>query len=862
MPEKKSIKSAANIANALTRIRLGDFTVRLPNSGNAGELSLIVDQINELAASLQSQTYTKTQSLLNIRVKIFHFCALAAILLPLLIVIISYFLNSFQQPTLLVCAIVVATGSAVNYAIYLHRKNLKSAFSIHIVISLISYSAAIFASGDTKSEIIIFAPLVVLIAGLLAGKIAVILSALSLGLVLAFSEIYQLLVHSVPLNSLTPLFINISGLGTIAGLFWLFEQLEKIRVSSLAAMNAALVREKVLNDQIIQALNASAIVAITDTTGKITQVNENFCRISGYSESELLGQNHRLINSGQHTSEFFVDLWRTIRAGNVWTGEIQNRSKSGAIYFVQTVITPLKNQEGKIERYLAIRFDVTKEREVSQQLAEAQRVAKIGSWSYGRDGGSAFWSRQMFELHNEDLTKPAPNLKQHLEFVHPEDRTLWQDQIGECFQFGKPCKLRFRIISKTGRLVWLETLTEIESNHLGQVIKVRGTSQDVTDMVRAEQAIKREQSELKARQNLLDNVLGNIPSIIFVKNFRNELRYEMINRASEKLLEITNADIIGKTDFDIFSKEQAEAYNSDDMAAFEKKEILNIDCHTIDTPRGQRLLSTIKVPTFDEDGKPELLIGISEDITDDVRIKAELEIERAKFVQASKLASLGEMSAGIAHEINNPLTIIAGTVRALPKFISIPEEFEERIQTVNKSVERIGKIVSGLRKYSRTAESTEMKMHSIGDIVKEALILTNAKSRRHNVSLELDADSKKQLFCNEIEIEQVLVNLINNSIDAVKDLSDRWIKIRVYEEDKQTVLEVRDSGALIKSEYREKLFQPFYTTKPVGEGTGLGLAIVKGILDEHNAKISIRTDLATTCFVIHFQKFEEAKNVV
>jgi PAS domain S-box-containing protein len=175
-----------------------------------------------------------------------------------------------------------------------------------------------------------------------------------------------------------------------------------------------------LLEQIRYALDQAAIVALTDQRGIITYVNDKFCEISKYSRDELLGQDHRIINSGYHSKEFIRGLWRTIAQGRVWRGELRNRAKDGSIYWVDTTIVPLVSADGKPRQYLAIRSDITRRKVMEQQLANQAALTQLG---------------QLAAVVAHEVRNPLAGVKGSLQVLHsrpamnPDDRRIIEAMI-------------------------------------------------------------------------------------------------------------------------------------------------------------------------------------------------------------------------------------------------------------------------------------------------------------------------------------------------------------------------------------------------------------------------------------------------
>lgn len=230
-------------------------------------------------------------------------------------------------------------------------------------------------------------------------------------------------------------------------------------------------------------------------------------------------------------------------------------------------------------------------------------------------------------------------------------------------------------------------------------------------------------------------------------------------------------------------------------------------------------------------------------------------------VQASKLASLEEMAGAMAHEINNPLTIIHGSADLLQTLLNnnmlTAEKAQLAIQRINKTVNRISKIIECLRAYSTTADYTQEYIE-VDDFVEDFVSLCGEHFYHAGITLTIsDNNDSRVIYGNASELNQVMMNLLFNSYDALKNQDEKWVRVYLKETETSYTIEVLDSGPGIPLELHKKVLEPFFTTKSIGEGTGLGLSISRSLILKNNGNIAVNPDRPNTSFIITLPKPEE-----
>lgn len=232
----------------------------------------------------------------------------------------------------------------------------------------------------------------------------------------------------------------------------------------------------------------------------------------------------------------------------------------------------------------------------------------------------------------------------------------------------------------------------------------------------------------------------------------------------------------------------------------------------------------------------------------------EIKRQQGELVHSSNLIALGEMSAGIAHEINNPLQTLSFLNESLKRYLAqeqnLPTKVQGQLETMDKTIFKISAMIRGLRELSRDVSNDPIQAFYFKDVIEDVINISGERLKFLGIKVDIQDFTNSKVKGHFIRASQVLINLLNNSIDALESLDEKWIKIELREHHHFIAMSVTDAGLGIPKHIVQKMMQPFFTTKGPGRGTGLGLSISKSIIEKSGGKFYYDPISANTRFVI------------
>jgi PAS domain S-box-containing protein len=386
--------------------------------------------------------------------------------------------------------------------------------------------------------------------------------------------------------------------------------------------------------------------------------------------------------------------------------------------------------------------------------------------------------------------------------------------------------------------IWDGIVHLMSFEHRGRRL-LQATLEDVTESKRMEEALR------ESRQ-LLQTVLENSPAVIYAK--RKDGTYTYINREWERVCNLGREQVIGKTDHDLFPPDIAEQFRTNDLAVITTGRPIEYE-ERVGTPSGQQLFLSKKVPLISPSGEVEGLSGISTNIT--LQRQNELALRETILTlereRQNRLMNVEAIVASIAHEVKQPLAAITMNANAALRFFrrSPPDykEVEAALARIAKESNRASEVFDGIRALFQRDEPTKAPI-DVNEIVRETLQSLRGELEEHGVVLRTDmADGLPLIQGHKNQLQQVIVNLVHNSIEAMETLTNRGRMLSVKTGRRGSdavVVFVEDTGPGIDPMQLKGIFEPFVTTKK--KGMGLGLAISRRIIENHDGRLTVSSD--------------------
>jgi len=644
----------------------------------------------------------------------------------------------------------------------------------------------------------------------------------------------------------------------------------KKRIAEIETKEACLQAENAHLKQLYE--RAPLAYQSLDCDGCFINVNQAWLETLGYNQEEVIGRNFGDFLNPDWRNHFKENFPRFKAIGEILGIEFEMVKKDGSIILVSFHGKIGKDPNGQFQQTHCIFQDITKRKRAETALRESEErlqsiLEGLGEGVILQDASERILlfnraAEELFDIHADEISGQLASSREW-RTIH-EDGSLFhlQDHPSlHTLRTGKPCNgviMGIRRSEQDTKWIKINTRPLFVTGKTKPYAAIISFS-DITDH-------KRTESALSERKSFLQSILRAAPVGIGVT------RNRMLQEVNRRLCEMTGyaeVELLGQNARMLYSDE--EAYRR--VGEEKYKQILQHGTGTVET-RWQRkdgscievLLSSTLIDgedlsrgvTFtalditERKGMETKLLMANVDLERRVEQRTfELQETQKKFLHAEKLSAIGKLSASIAHEVNNPLQGILSILKGIKKRATMDEEDRQLLQAAINENMRIKDLIHTLQDFNRptSGKKTMMDLHKTIDSI---LLLNKYDFKSKGISVVLEyADWLPQIFAVPDQIKQILLNLLSNAIDACHTPRS-IITINTWTEDDQVALQIKDTGIGIKPENIERIFEPFYTTKPEVKGTGLGLPVVYGIVKYHHGTAHVTSVPGEgTRFTIH-----------
>jgi PAS domain S-box-containing protein len=577
---------------------------------------------------------------------------------------------------------------------------------------------------------------------------------------------------------------------------------------------------------------------LKDKQSRYVAANETLCRAFGIKLEDFIGKTDFDISPEDLAKRYQADDQKVIQSGKRLRIEEPWATKedTGERICIETIKTPICNEKGEIIGTSGIARDITERKKAEDQIKILKRQIDfiLGAAKTGLDIIDS-----QFNIH----------------FIDPEWQKIYGDPTGKkCYDYfmGRKkvcpgCGIVKALQTKS--IVVSEEVLVKENNRPIQVTTIPFQNEkgewlvaevnvDISERKKAEEGLRKSENKYKT-------LLESIPQKIFLKDINSV--YISCSENYARDMKIKAEEIAGKTDYDFYPRELAEKYRADDKKIIESGETKDIE-ETYIQDGQERIVHTVKTLVRDEQGNVIGILGIFWDITKVKQTEEELDIYREQMTRAERLASLGTLSATVAHELTQPLTVISLAIEnslAELKKISCPDSVMEDLKKGLSEVSNANSIVNRFRDFARSSPDKSVRKVDLKAVADRITGLLEESARRVRVTLQVKGMGRlPPIYSNEKELEQLFFALVDNAIQSADgEKNHRLIISGHLRDDHYVELRFSDNCGGVAPENIDRIFEPFFTTRPQGKGTGLGLCIVQRITLRAGGKVRVESKI-------------------